>query len=390
MESNSDQARSVETLRRPLFLWSLPFTFLYFSLPIISKTYGASALEIGGLFTVFTVATLFLRPAAGWLLDRYGRKPFLVLALLIYALAMGFFAFSQSLNALYAARIVQGTGSAFLWAAVNTIVADLVPVRERGKALGQLSQTTTRGGIVGIFAAAVPMFLFPQDTGWKITFIGYALLTLAGAGLAWKRVPATKSAQRTSHRQPLFSSALLRLLFVVLATAIPEGMLGPIYLIYLQDKFTTDMITIAWAFFPAGLVAAFLSTRLGAVSDRFGRAPVMAIGLIGSGMVSLLMPALPSLIWLAVLYTLSAVMGGLSEPAETAMVAELTGDDRLGTGYGVYDFVESVGLAIGPLLGGMLYDSVGKPIPFYLNGVILIISATWVLLFLRQRGSAES
>ena len=120
------------------------------------------------------------------------------------------------------------------------------------------------------------------------------------------------------------------------------------------------------------------------MSDRFGRAPMMAVGLAGSGIISLFMPALPSLIWLAVLYTASAIMWGLSEPAETAMVADLTGHERLGVGYGLYDFVENLGFAVGPLLGGVLYDTIGKGAPFYLNGVILLISAGWVLLFLRQ------
>ncbi len=385
MSLNPGRTHSIKTLQRPLFLWSLPFTFLYFSLPIISKSFGASAFEIGGLFTVLTVTTLLLRPIVGWLLDHCGRKIFLIIALLIYALAMGVFAFSASLNWLYLARFIQGVGSAFLWATVNTIVADFTPATERGKALGKLNETTTRGGLVGIFVASIPMFVFPQDYGWKIAFTGYAVMTLVGVGLAWKNVPVTKPVQPRNQKWSGFNSALLKLLFVVFITGIPEAMLSPIYLIYLQDKFTTDMMTIAWAFFPAGLVAAFLSTRLGAMSDRYGRAPMMAVGLAGSGIISLFMPVLPSVIWLAILYTLSTILWGLSEPAETAMVAELAGDDQLGMGYGVYDFVENLGFAIGPLLGGLLYDTVGKEMPFYLNGIILILSAGWVLLFLRQK-----
>ena len=116
----------------------------------------------------------------------------------------------------------------------------------------------------------------------------------------------------------------------------------------------------------------------------------MALGLAGSGFISLLMPRLPSLIWLAVLYTLSALTSGLSDPAETAMVADLTGHEKRGMAYGLYNFVGNLGFTIGPLLGGLLYDTIGKGAPFTLNGIVLIVSAVLVFLLLRQVPTKEN
>lgn len=391
MQSSPAQDRPSDTLLRPLLLWSLPFTFLYFWLPAVSKGFGASAVGIGGLFSAFTLTTLALRPIVGRALDRFGRKAFFVLALVIYAAAMAAFALSDSLEWLYAARIIQGAGSALLWTATYTIVADLASPGEYGRSLGQITQTTTRGGLVGVFAGVGLMSVLPDSLGWRAAFTGFAIMTLAAAWLAWRRVPHSKPAVEPGQaRQEVISIQLLRLLALVLVIGIPEAMLGPIYLIYLQDKFEVGMMTLAWAFFPAGLAAAFFSTRLGELSDRFGRFRMLALGLAGAGIVSLLMPGLQTLVGLAVLYTLSAIMWGIADPARTAMVVDLTGEQRRGMAYGLYDLAQNLGYAIGPVVGGLVYDSVGKSIPFYLDGAVLLIGTAFVLLFLRNVAAGNS
>lgn len=381
-ESLRQETGTSQALFQSLFYWSFPLYFLYFALPIYSKTLGASALEIGGLFAVFTGTTIVLRPLVGWAIDRYGRKHFLVIALTLYSMAMAVFAFANSLPELYLARLTQGLGSSFLWITVNTMITDVTEPQKRGGVLGHVSAITARGGLVGIFAGFLLITWLPEEYSWQVTFLAYTLATVLGVWLAWKYVPETKPTKRilSLPERPVVYDRALKLMLPVFVTGVSEAMVGPIYLIYLQDKFTISIVTLAWAFLPAGLIPALMARRLGSLSDQFGRIRVMTFGLIGSGIFSLLLPGVSSLAWLAILYTISAITWGASEPAEAALVADFSPEEGRGVAYSIYDLVGSLGATIGPLIGGAIYDVVGQASPFYMNGILLILNAVWIFL----------
>jgi MFS transporter, DHA1 family, multidrug resistance protein len=374
---------TLTSLHKPLLFWSLPFVFLTFALPIYGRELGANALEVGGLFSVFTATTLVLRPVVGWALDQFGRRRFFIIALILYAISMLVFAAAGSLSGLYLARIIQGIGSAFFWVSLYTIVADLSTPKDRGRAMGWISQITSRGGIIGGFTGLAVITAFSNGNAWLAVFLGFACMTAAGAWLAWKDLPETRPGHPVETGPDRLSASLLKLMVVAFVTGVSQAMIAPIYIIYLQDRFTTDIGLLALAMLPAGLVSALFAARLGGLSDRFSRVWMMAAGMTGSGLLMILLPQLSTLLWLAVFYTLSGITWAISEPAETSLVAELTGGSRMGRSYGMYEMAGQIGFTVGPLLGGLLYDAVARQTPFYINGMMLIAGALWVAFSMR-------
>lgn len=376
----------------PILLGSLSFGILSFVLPIYSKRLGASALEIGGMFSIMAATMAVVRPFVGFALDRFGRKAFFVAALAFRAASMAIFAFATDIYWLYAARLVQGFAASLTWIPAFTIASDLAPVEERGRAVGRVEESSARGELLGALAGFGLLALIPLELGWRLLFAGYALLAAGGAWLAGIRVPETRD--RGSQPRPVAQSkpspALLRLMVAVFATGFSSSMVIPLLMVMLQDRFTTDVGVLALAYLPAVIVYAFLPSRLGRLSDRFGRSPLMAIGLVVAGINSVLLPTVPSVAWLGLMWSIEAVGFSMAAPAEEAMVADLTGADTRGTGYGLYSFAGAIGAIFGPLVGGWMYDEVGQGVPFYANGAVLAVVAVWVLVMLPRRPGVGS
>ncbi len=369
-------------LKWPILLCSLPIFTLSFVLPIYAKRLGASAVDIGSLFSLMAIVMIVTRPIVGWSLDRVGRKMFFIAGLLCYVGAMGVFALAETVSTLYLARLIQGIGGALTWLTAYTIVTDLAPSTSRGEALGLVDSASHRGAFYGMLAAMALIGGLPLRAGWFVLFMGFAVLAAVGAGLAYRRIPETRSAspQAPTGKRAL-SWPVFKLLVVVAVVGGASALTRPLILIFLQDKFTTDIRLLALAFVPAGLVMSFLPSYLGRLSDHLGRVPLVILGLVGSGVMSFLIPQASTLGWFMVVCTFKACSMVIAAPAQKALLGDLTAPEERGTGYGLYAFAGSLGAAVGPLAGGWLYETIGPTAPFYANAILLLAGAVWVIVF---------
>ncbi len=373
-------------LLKTVMLGSFAFGIMPFILPIYSKTIGGNAMAIGGLFSVFSVVSILFRPFVGRGLDRFGRKKFLVIAFFIYAISMLLFSYSTSLALLYVSRVVQAVGASFMWISAYSITMDITEQKKRGEAIGSVDGASSRGALYGAIIGFVLLSQMALMSGWNLLFKGFAILSVIAGVLAYRYIPETKKQLGAEYTQQtsVISRDFRKLLSVVFITALSTSMLSPILMIYLQDRFSENIGTLATAYIPAALVYVLLPSRLGSFSDKYGRIIPMVIGLIGSGIVSLGLPHSESITVLALLWVLESIGIAMASPAEEALVADIAGNDIRGAAYGWYLFASSLGASLGPLIGGWLYDSYGHVVPFELNGVILLVNGWLVMILFRK------
>ncbi len=376
-----------------IFLGSTSFIFLNFGLPVRADDLGISAVGIGGMYAVFTGTMLLIRPLVGYCLDHFGRRWFFTIAFVFYGLAMLAFAQSTDIADFYFARFLQGIGASLMWVSARTIVADMNASEERGRAMGRLTTTSVRGSMIGAFYGFTLLGFMPLQAAWMWAFSGYALMALLA--LLWSLLNVQETVEKSpmdAHALPgnwwsrlPQSDQLRRIFIVVFLSAFASALIEPVYLIYLKNKFEVSTITMALVFLPSGLVFAFLPQYSGRWSDRFGRAPIIALGVAFAGLVSISLPFWPGLGFVAASYILFSVGWAMASPAEDALVADLSPADLRGTVMGAKEAAAGVGAAIGPLAGGYIYDNWSQEMAFVSNGVILLFTSLLVLVWFRRQ-----
>jgi DHA1 family multidrug resistance protein-like MFS transporter len=393
-----ENTKNLSLIRRSILLISVPFFLLNLLLPIYGLKIGASVLEIGVFYSVFSFVTVLLRPIVGWGLDKFGRKYFFLAGITCYAITMFSFAFIDQVWSLVLARIFQGISSSLLWISASAITADLAGEKGRSKAFGRLAEASSRGSILGAFLGFTILNMNFGTVGqsshianWNVLFILFGTINLAALILTLPKLSESKpNIDQEIKNQIQWTKPWLLLLFVTLVTGASASMISPILIIFLQDKLKVSLEILSFAFLPYGLVWAFLPAQFGKLADRFGRKPLMILGMIAASASSFIIPALGTIFGLAILWAFQGACYAAGDPAEQALVADLTNRQFHGRAYGLYVMCADLGATIGPLGGSWLYQTYGQSSPFYINGIILALSAFILYLFLRIPGTKNN
>jgi DHA1 family tetracycline resistance protein-like MFS transporter len=181
-------------------------------------------------------------------------------------------------------------------------------------------------------------------------------------------------------------AALVFIFITVLIDVLAFGVIIPVLPHLVQQFVGGDTSTAAYwvgAFaFAFSLVQFFSAPIQGALSDRFGRRPVILVSCLGLGLDFVFMALAPNLAWLFVGRIISAATSA-SFTTANAYIADVTEPENRAKSFGMIGAAFGLGFIIGPLIGGVLGD-IDHRLPFWFSACLALLNFAYGLFVLPE------
>jgi DHA1 family tetracycline resistance protein-like MFS transporter len=186
--------------------------------------------------------------------------------------------------------------------------------------------------------------------------------------------------------QPRRKAALNFIFVTVLIDMLAFGMIIPVLPILVQDFVGGNaargaamygLFGTAWA-----LMQFIFSPVQGALSDHFGRRPVILISCAGLGLDFILMALAPNLWWLLLGRAISGITAASFSTAG-AYISDVTPPEKRAASFGIIGAAFGVGFVLGPAVGGLL-GAISPRLPFWASAVMALANVCWGLFILPE------
>jgi MFS family permease len=374
------QSRVISSLAS---LYILRMLGLFMVLPVLAlagdEYSGSNTFLLGVALGVYGATQALLQIPFGLLSDRFGRKPLIVIGLLLFMAGSLIATTAESITGLIVGRAIQGAGA--IAGVIMAMVSDLTTLENRTKAMASI------GASIGVaFALAlivgpwISSYSVMGFSGVRLLFAATVVLSLAGMLILFLAIPSVSSLQQkttqVSFQQLRIVGANKQCLLLYFGVFVLHYVLMASFLVVPLLLEQADILRAdhSWVYLGVMLSSFVVMVPLMIVSEKMG---IVKQSLLAT--IALLTAAIIAMLWLyhlawgliACLVAFFIAFNYL-EANLPSLLSKILPPANKGAGSGLFATCQFLGAALGGIVGGGLYQQLG--LTAILLSVILLLS----------------
>jgi MFS family permease len=327
----------------------------FFALPVHLAALGANRAEIGRVMGSFGIASLVAIPLTGALVDRFGRRVFMIAGAAIWAaLSLGFSFVERMGPAFYLLRLGQGFAFSLAFVATNALIVDLAPPGGLGRAIGLFGATT-------LFAHAVGPSVgewVAHHWGFRRMFELSALVSLVAA-VAFVFVNDVVRPKDEAHEKGAGWLALMvrpgarGALTAAFGSAITFGAAINFMPVFVRSRGLSSHTPFFMGYVTAAISVRLIASGLG---DRIGHRLVGAVAALGFAATAAGFAGVTTRVELIGLALVFGLSHGVAYPAMNALFVEGVAPSARGRAMALFNLAFNIGITLAAFVAGEIAE----------------------------------
>jgi len=243
------------------------------------------------------IAFAILSPKMGSLVDQYGRKRMMMGGILCDVILGIMTGLVPNWKWLLVIRVLNGAVSSAAMLASETLLIDMVTPKQRGEASGFIMSMNMIGRNIGpVFGGAIQWFVLSRGLSeimsYRIPYFVDSVLAAIALAVVYfyikepeRRSGGMRRGAKSAEAPKIVWSNTLKVLFVnSFISGVGVGFIIPIMVLFYTDRFNMDPVGIGTIISISGFIGLLASYMAGKYSDKVGRKPLIAWGIILAGL----------------------------------------------------------------------------------------------------------
>ena len=341
---------------------------------------GSTPYLVGEALGIYGLSQGLLQIPFGLLSDRFGRKPLIIVGLILFAIGSAVAALSTSIGGVILGRVLQGSGA--VGSVILALVADLTSEENRTKAMATVGITIGGSFMVALVTGPIlATFIGVQGIFWLM--VGLALVGIAITEFIVP-TPLQVRVHRDAEAVPaligsvLWNGELLRLDIGIFAL---HAMLTASFLVV--PGLLRGTLAIAnhndWMIYlPVLLISIAVMVPAIIVAEKYRRMKGVFVCAVVALLVSQVMLYFGAHNLYALLAALTIFFSGFNvmEASLPSLITKAAPPDAKGTAMGLYSSLQFLGIFVGGVVGGWANQTGGAAAVFALTAVLALL---WLL-----------